>query len=286
MKTWTLVCLTAITCGAACAAEPRVEQPYGRVEHVTFDSAVLGREMAFSVVLPEGYDPRGADWPVLFMLHGLGRHERTLIDDEPSRQILLDAQFVTVLPRGRNCWYIDAPGLPEDRYETYTKEVIALAERRYRISTERDRRAIGGWSAGGYGSARFAERHPDQFTALGTIIGLLDFPRNDLPGGRNFKIPTDRFTDDPAVWKQFNPLYGAEALRGMDVLIVAADRATDFVMNEHFAKRLDELSIPYTWRVIEGGHTFEAVQAGTVILIEHMTTVLTASTNDKTPPNE
>lgn len=271
MRMLTTTLLVLATGCSALAAEPKVESLGDRIEHVTFHSAALDREMAFSVVLPEGYDPKGKDWPALFFLHGLGRHERTLVEDEGTKAALLSAPFVTVLPKGRNCWYIDAPGIPEDRYEAYTEEVIALAQRMYRISKDRDHRGIGGWSAGGYGSARFAERHADQFKALATIIGLLDFPRNDHPDGKNFKVPMDRFTEDPQVWWQFNPMREVEALHDTAVLIVAGDRATDRLMNENFARRLDELSIPHEWQLLKGGHTFDVVREGVTLVVEFMT---------------
>ncbi len=270
MKRVLLSMLLLAGCGTAMAKEPQIEQLADRIECVTFHSVTLDREMAFCVVMPEGYDPKGKDWPVLFMLHGLGRNERTLVEDDTTRDTLLAAPFVTVLPRGRNCWYIDSPGLPKEKYETYTEEVINLAQRLYRISSERAHRGIGGWSAGGYGSARFAERHADQFSALGTIIGLLDFPRNDLPEGSNFKVPTDRFTDDPEVWKQFNPIYGVEALKDTAVVIVAADRATDCLMNKNFAAQLDALSIPCQWHLIEGAHTFDSVRTGVIEVVKFM----------------
>ncbi|MBT4817387.1 MAG: hypothetical protein HON70_16910, partial [Lentisphaerae bacterium] len=60
-----------------------------RILHPSFHSGALGKEKRYSVVLPAGY---GADinrrWPVLFLFHGRGRHERSLADDAVCRSAL------------------------------------------------------------------------------------------------------------------------------------------------------------------------------------------------------
>lgn len=147
-----------------------------RIQHYDFHSAALNKTMAFVVVLPRGYRAEGKAWPVLFFLHGLGRKETTLIDDATSRARLLEQPYVIVLPRGENGWYFDSPVDPTRHYAQYLDEVIALAGRVANLSTERTQRAIGGWSAGGFGSVWACLRHPQDFGTLATIIAVVDFP--------------------------------------------------------------------------------------------------------------
>ena len=133
-----------------------------RIEAATHQSHVLGRPKSFCVVLPEGFDRAKPDWPVLVLLHGRGRNERTLIDHPAARKSLLAADFVIVLPNGNDGWYVDSPVRPADRYAAYIEEVLAVAERQYHLSRDRRRRALAGWSMGGYGCARFAQTTPCQ----------------------------------------------------------------------------------------------------------------------------
>ncbi|HEX7009914.1 MAG TPA: alpha/beta hydrolase-fold protein [Phycisphaeraceae bacterium] len=249
--------------GHALAAETpvRVQTLHPRVEAVTFYSEALEAEKTFCVVLPEGYDRARDGWPVLFLFHGRGRHERSLIDDEATRQTLLAAPFVTVLPDGDDGWYIDSPVQPGDRYEVYTKEVIAHADQRYRLSRDAARRGLSGWSMGGYGCVLFAERHADDFGAIAPMIGLLDFPRTGLPAGQSYDVPINRFGEDRAVWRRLNPIHHAKRLRSMRILIITAADAFDRTMNMHFHQRLNDLGIEHRLEVLEGAHTFRVVQA-------------------------
>jgi S-formylglutathione hydrolase FrmB len=141
-------------------------------------------------------------------------------------------------------------------------EIIQLASELGQFDPDPRRRAIAGWSMGGYGAIHYAVEHPGAFHIIGSLIGLLDFPRPaDLPVGRNYTVPEMRFGRDTAVWKTFNPLERVESLRGHAMFVLTADQAFDRVMNENFHTRLDALSISHTFVVISGAHTFDVVQA-------------------------
>ncbi|MBE2282283.1 MAG: hypothetical protein IAE77_02340 [Prosthecobacter sp.] len=229
-----------------------------RIQRYDFHSAALNKKMAFVVVEPQGYRPKGKAWPVLFFLHGLGRKETTLIDDAPSRARLLAQPYVIVLPRGENGWYFDSPVDPARHYAQYLDEVIALAGRVVNLSTERAQRAVGGWSAGGFGSVWACLRHPDQFSTLATIIAVVDFPGAES----RFPLTPATFGTDPARWRDFNPLNRATELRGLNIQLVIGEKASDAVMNERLSAVLAAAKIPHEVKRLPGGHTFPVVQAG------------------------
>ena len=159
--------------------------------------------------------------PVLYFLHGRGRNHRSLIESEAARSALLAAPCYIVLPQGEDGWYINVPGDPQSRYETYLEEVIAWAEREYPIAPEPAARGIAGWSMGGYGAVRFAETHPGKFGFVASVIGLLDFPRPEtLPEGQNYRVPIKRFSTDYSVWATLNPLRHVEKLQGAALTLV------------------------------------------------------------------
>lgn len=252
-----VLCLPA----PATAAVSRESEIHPGVWEIEFTSQVLGALRKFCLVAPSSASSAARDWPVLFFLHGRGRTHRTLVDLESVRRVFRDAPFCTVFPQGDDGWYIDSPVNPQDRYEACLEEVMALAGRLRPLSRSRDRRAITGWSMGGYGAVRFAIRHPDDFAVVAGIIGLLDFPRPaDLPAGQNYTVPVARFGADPDAWRPFNPLREAAALRDRAVLLITGAEAFDRTMNENFHVRLRELKIPHEFLVLPGGHTFEVVQ--------------------------
>ena len=209
MKTLILLLALISAVVAADLPEGMVATPVAdRIVHYAFPSAALKKPMAFTVVFPQGYEETGQPWPVLFFLHGLGRNEKTLIDDPQSREHLLAQPYIIVLPKGENGWYFDSPFDPERQFASYLDEVTALAAKVLPISTERSQRAIGGWSAGGFGSVWACIRHPESFSTLATIIAVVDFPAE----GVRFPLTPKTFGTDPARWPAFNPINRAEEL--------------------------------------------------------------------------
>lgn len=240
--------------GVAWASAPAPRVSFGEIA-----SVALGRTLPVAVVSPENASAPGT--PVLFILHGRGRHHRSLLDSPAARAALESAPFFVVLPQGEDGWYIDSPERAADRYGTYLEEVVAWAERSLPISREPRRRGVAGWSMGGYGAMRFAQAHPGQFGFVASVIGLLDFPRAEtLPDGQNYRVPVARFSADPAAWPALNPLRAVEALRGSALTLVLATRGFERTMNENFLDELAARGLTARLHWLEGGHEFALVE--------------------------
>lgn len=239
-------------------------------DRITFSeirSGALGRTLPIAVVTPEK-TRAGDDMAVLFFLHGRGRTHRSLLDAPVARAALLTATCYVVLPQGEDGWYVDSPAQPEARYRAYLEEVVAWAERTLPIARGPEGRGIAGWSMGGYGAVRFAQTHPGQFGFVASVIGLLDFPRAEtLPEGQNYRVPTNRFTGDPAVWAEMNPLRAVDALQGATLTLVLATRGFERTMNENFLAALTahRLSARVHW--LEGGHEFAVVERAVPLVL-------------------
>ncbi|MGE4563619.1 MAG: alpha/beta hydrolase-fold protein [Victivallaceae bacterium] len=250
--------LVVASSGVAAPTPPATE----RVRAEKFFSAALNKEKAYTVLLPAGFDP-GRSYPVLFLLHGRGRNQNSLIDSPRAFAALKQAKFITVLPLGDDSWYINSPVKKGDRYSDYLAEVIADAEKKYPVSRDRRFRGLAGWSMGGYGAAMFAESHPDSFSLLATAIALLDFPRaeSDFPEKQRYKVPVERFGEDPALWRDFNPATGAAKLRDFKVILVLGKQDFACTMNRNFLAALEAAKIPATVIELPGGHAFATVEA-------------------------
>ena len=259
--------LCALLGGPAAAAAERITT-------AEIASVALGRALPVTVVAPETVSS-GGEVPVLFFLHGRGRHHRSLIESPAARTALLAAPCYVVLPQGEDGWYINAPGNPAAGYETYLEEVIAWAERTYPIARDPRARGIAGWSMGGYGAVRFAQTHPGEFGFVASVIGLLDFPREEtLPPGQNYKVPLARFTADPATWATVNPRHGVENLRGADITLVLATRGFERTMNENFLAALKTQRLAARVHWLEGGHEFPLVERAVPLVVADMTAFL------------
>lgn len=253
-----LLCLPLLASAASLPDGVSSEPVDERITRYTFTSSALKKPMAFNVVFPPGYKETGTPWPVLFFLHGLGRNEKTLIEDPACRELLLAQPYVIVLPKGENGWYFDSPFDPARQFASYIDEVTALAGRTLNISAERPQRAIGGWSAGGFGSVWACLRNPASFSTLATIIAVVDFPAE----GSRFPMTPATFGTDPARWPEFNPLRRAAELKGLNILLVIGEKASDAPMNDRLSAALTAANIPNETVRLPYGHSFNAVRDG------------------------
>lgn len=230
-----------------------------RIRVVEIPSAALGRQMPLTVVSPE-QAPAATKGAVLFLLHGRGRHHRSLVDVPAARAALLAAPFHIVLPKGEDGWYLDSPARAADRYASYLEEVMAWAAKNLPIASGPARRGIMGWSMGGYGAVRLAQDRRGEFAFVASVIGLLDFPRPEtLPEGQNYRVPVDRFTADPATWAQLNPALRVPLLRGTAVTLVLATHGFERTMNENFLAAAHDALVPVRVHWLDGGHEFSLV---------------------------
>lgn len=257
-----LLGVTAVGCHAEnSVAPPQIAQVEPRLWSCDFKSAALsGVAMRFLVLLPPEVALQSAPQPVIYFLHGRGRHERTLLENPLTRAPVLASSCAVVLPRGRDGWYVNSPVIPADRYADYVDEVMALAERHFPVSREAKHRAIGGWSMGGYGAVYTACRRPEAFAAVASIIGILDFPRPAIAeAGQNYTVPA-RFGTDPKFWREVDPRLLLPRLRALPLFIAYADHAAERQMNEAFLADAKELKIPVEIMRLSGGHTFPMVE--------------------------
>lgn len=141
-------------------------------------SATLGRDIAYSLYLPETPEPA---LPVVYLLHGLGGGEGDWprigkIRQTADRLVAEKAipPMAIVMPDAGNSWYVDS--------DTHGPVASALlddfmphVERRHGLRTDRRGRFIAGLSMGGYGALRLAILHPTRFRAAASLSGAI-FP--------------------------------------------------------------------------------------------------------------
>lgn len=149
-------------------AQSRVERDQ------SFYSKKLGREVKYSVYLPDGYGKTAMRYPVLYLLHGFGDDHTTWLD-KGRVQTIADScirsgeavPMVIIMPDAEKTWYVDRYD-GTVRYETmFFEELIPTVEGRYRVIPEQ--RAVGGNSMGGYGSMIYALKHGDCFVACAPL---------------------------------------------------------------------------------------------------------------------
>lgn len=180
--------------------------PHGSIQHHFYHSGIIGDNRDFFVYTPPGYDPSGRTlYPVLYLLHGysddasawtaVGR--ANLILDTLIAQAKVKPMII-VMPLGYGAPEIveaaHGPGSPFSHEELRQKnfarftsalidEVIPQVERRYKVDSNRDARAIVGLSMGGAESLLTGLNRLDKFSWVGAFSagGLSDNFAADFP---------------------------------------------------------------------------------------------------------
>jgi len=179
--------------------------PRGEIHHHFYKSAVAGDERDYYVYTPPGYSPAAkTTYPVLYLLH--------VFSDDASgwtavghMNVILDnliAQgkakaMIVVMPLGygtleivRNGWggLANHPEIREQNLskfrEAFLTEVMPKIESEYRVTNDRNSRAIAGLSIGGAESLLTGLNNLDKFAWVGAFSagGLPDPFEKNFPG--------------------------------------------------------------------------------------------------------
>ena len=179
------------------------EVPHGEVHHHFYKSAVAGDDRDYYVYTPPGYDPVAKKtYPVLYLLHGYSDdasgwtavgHANVILDN-------LIAQgkakpMLVVMPLGYGTmemiWHSWAswshPDLRDTNFRKFSEalltEVMPRVEGEYRITKDRNARAIAGLSMGGSESLLTGLNNLDKFSWIGAFSsgGIPEDFQKDFP---------------------------------------------------------------------------------------------------------
>jgi enterochelin esterase family protein len=241
--------------------------PHGEVHQLWYHSQALNAERRVLVYTPPGYESgKVKDYPVLYLLHGMG-------DDEAFWTTVGRAHFIMdnllaekkavaaliVMPtghsgngrsggrggrgpggggpaRGGAGRAAGGGGMFEvPMLETELKDnIIPLIESQYRVSKDRTRRAIAGLSMGGYQSLAVGLNNLPLFAYVGSFSSAI------VGGGMDTVVPS--FLADPAKANQQLKLLWMGC--GSDDSLLAA--------NKKFEETLTAKGIHHEWTVTEG----------------------------------
>ncbi len=178
--------------------------PHGIVEVNWEKSAVTGDTRAYYVYTPPGYDQNpSARYPVLYLLHGNNDTAAGWTDVGKANfiadNLLAEKKappMLIVMPWGHALPYAGPQGSNTVMVERYLMdEVIPQVERKYRVASGREHRAIAGLSMGGGHSLQIGLSHLDLFSSVSAFSAAVpaNFENrfNSLlgdPAGTNAKL--------------------------------------------------------------------------------------------------
>jgi S-formylglutathione hydrolase FrmB len=146
------------------------------VEFKSMKAETLGGvDQPYSIFLPPSYAKEPTrTYPVVYFLHGLNNDQTSWTVDRYGHlqnkveELIIAGkipEIIMVHPRGDNsfyCNYIDGTRRYEDFVVT---ELVNYVQANYRARKERQFRAIGGTSMGGYGALKIAMKFPDRYSS-------------------------------------------------------------------------------------------------------------------------
>lgn len=155
-------------------AAARFRLRHGRLQEVRISSQLLPGEHPVLIYLPPGYDTTRRRYPVLYLLHGAPGsytdwHKAAGIDKTMDALISLGRvrPMIVVMPDGNGGPFSDSEwadnGQELHAEEYLIREVVPYIDSHYRTLADRDQRAIGGLSTGGFGAVNITLHHPEVF---------------------------------------------------------------------------------------------------------------------------
>jgi diacylglycerol O-acyltransferase / trehalose O-mycolyltransferase len=264
--------------GGAITTDPN-PIPVTRVRDLTIDSPGVGT-VKVRLLLPSRFDAQPSTrWPVLYLLDGCPSLYSDWSEFTDINAPTAPTDLLVVMPDAGACgfysdWWNGGKGGPP-KWETFhLVELRQLLERNWQAG---DRRAIEGYSTGGFGAFEYATRNPrmsllaESFSGVFDVLGHLD---------RFGDLPPDRWGDPVKqvdIWKAHDALMNAEALRGTALFVAYGNgqlgpldngpapswdptgdtERANGLDSAAFVERLGELKIPVTvYAYGNGTHTF------------------------------
>ena len=237
---------------------------HGTVSKVWYESPTAGLTRRCTVYTPAGYETSGKDYPVFYLLHGIGGDENAWSELGRAAQIMdnLIAQgkaepMILVMTNGNiseeacpgetsNGFLVPTMMLPktmEGSFETAFPDVVKFIEKTYRVKKDKAHRAIAGLSMGGFHSLFISINNPDLFDYVGLFSAAVDQQQNANNGGF------------PNIYENRNAKIDRLFAKNPKLFWIGIGK-TDFLIknNNDLRAYLDSKHHKYTYLETDGGH--------------------------------
>lgn len=237
--------------------------PHGTVSKRWYYSPTLQMNRRMTIYTPPGYEATKKNYPVLYLLHGMGGDEEAWVTLGRTAQVLdnLIAQgkarpMIVVMPNG-NAIQEAAPGesslgfykpsfeLPktmEGSFELAFPDIVKFMDAHYRTIKSKAGRAIAGLSMGGFHALHISKQYPELFDYIGLFSAAI------MPD-KNVSSPVyDHWEEKLKLQFSKKPKLYWIAIGKEDFL---------YEQNEEYRKHLDTKNYPYQYFENAGGHIWK-----------------------------
>jgi len=235
----------------------------GKLERVDYDSKTVGVKRWMQVYTPPGYS-KDTQYPVLYLLHGIGGNEReewakggvaNVVLDNLIADKKIEPMFV-VFPNGNATTNTAGEGFGgggggggraggfggwgKSFEDDLIKDIVPFMESHYSVKTDREGRALAGLSMGGGQSLNIGLANLDTFAWVG---GFSSAP--------NTKPAAELVPDPEKATKQLKLLY-----------ISCGNKDGLIRISQVVHAYLKEKNVPHIWHVDDHAHDFQHWKKG------------------------
>ena len=237
---------------------------HGTVSKVWYESPTAGITRRLTVYTPAGYETSGKEYPVFYLLHGIGGDENAWSELGRAAQIMDNfiaqgkAEPMILVMTNGNISQEACPGetsegfkvptmmLPktmEGSFETAFPDVVKFIEKTYRVKKDKAHRAIAGLSMGGFHSLFISINNPDLFDYVGLFSAAVDQQQNGNGEGH------------PEIYADRNAKIDKLFSKSPKLFWIGIGK-TDFLFknNNDLRAYLDSKKHKYTYLETDGGH--------------------------------
>jgi enterochelin esterase-like enzyme len=250
------------------------------IEGLSMNSKILSQDVKYSIILPEDYYTSKKNYPVVYLLHGLGDGESSWLEYGQVSQVVDPAvkkkeiiPMIYVMPQGYTNYYVNDYAGKFMYEDMFIKELVPFIDKQYRTVADKNHRATLGYSMGGFGALVLPLRNPDVVTVSVplsiSVRSDAQYMTEEASGwddqwGRLFgavgMTGEARLTD---YYKQHSPFYifaqqDLSKLKNLKLFIDNGDdEETLCRSNEELHILLRDRNFPHEFRVRNGGHEFQ-----------------------------
>ncbi len=231
--------------------------PHGAVSEVTYWSSTLKRFRRLHAYTPPGYESGEGKYPIFYLLHGA-------FDSDDSWSSVGRAGFildnliaagkakpmVVVMPHGHTGPFRFGMPMSGEFESEFVTDIMPQMEKRFRVYTDRQHRAMAGLSMGGAHTLNIGIPNLDRFAYLGVyssgIFGIAGGPGGNQPQGPTFEEKYKAILDDTKLKEGLKLFWFAT---GKNDFLVATSRATVEMFKKH--------QFDVVYRETDGAHTWD-----------------------------
>lgn len=249
-------------------------------QDIVLQSAILDASIKYSVYLPENYVTDSTTrYGVVYLLHGYGDDNNSWNGEwmrvssiinylEASGKI---SPMIYVMPQGFNTYYVNRYNGAYNYMDMFAQELIPVIDNTLRTISDKNHRAVIGYSMGGYGALILPSKHPELFSVSVPLSMSFrtdqqymtesssgwDNQWGSIFGGRG-QIGQARLTD---YYKLHNPFYyftpeTADSYSKISFFLSCGDDEEQLLIaNDTLHVQMRSLDIHHEFRVKDGAHT-------------------------------